>query len=167
MAGVQSKQKGNTFERKIANRLSERFEKVTGILKAFTRNQNSGSFFGASNQKRMQTHDVSKAEFGDIIAPSNFLFSVECKHYKTPPTFASIIAQHNSTLNEWIGQAEQDATNAKKMMCVIMKFNNVPETVILKTLFGTLKPMINYKEYYIVSLDDFLKQDDSFFFAIS
>ena len=46
-----------------------------------------------------------------------------------------------------------------------MKFNNVKETVILKELFGNLKSVINYKEYFIVTLDDYLAQDDSFFFS--
>ena len=46
---VNGKQKGNRFERDIANMFSERFATYTGIEKAFRRNPDSGSFFGGSN----------------------------------------------------------------------------------------------------------------------
>lgn len=162
---MNSKNKGNTFERKIANALSARFVDYLGISAGFRRNIDSGSFFGGNNQKRIETHDLSKAEFGDIVAPDNFAFSIECKHYKTPPTFSSLIAQKCKMLDDWIDKGSQDATNSNRKMCVVMKFNNVNETVILDQLFGDLKPLFHYRTFVIVTWEDFLSQADDHFFV--
>lgn len=161
---VNGKAKGNTFERKIANLLSERFKEKTGLDNAFRRNPDSGSFFGGQNQSRTEKYDTDYAVFGDLICPKNFNFSIECKNYKTPPSFNAIIKQDCKQLDGWIAQAEQDATNAKKIMALIVKYNNVQEFVVLKGLFGDLKSLINYKDYYIVTLEAFLSQDDAEFF---
>jgi hypothetical protein len=67
---VNSKNKGNAFERKIAKNLSERFEAHTGLTDAFRRNLDSGSFFGASNQSRIEKHGTEHANFGDILTPT-------------------------------------------------------------------------------------------------
>lgn len=161
---VNSKNKGNTFERKVAKILSERFLDKTGLENAFRRNIDSGSFFGGKNKARVDTYDTDKATFGDLVTPNAFIFTVECKHYKTPPTFASMIKQENKQLDEWIDQAELDSESAGKDWIIIMKFNNVEEMVILKKPFGTLSSLINYKGNVIVRLKDFLAQEDSFFF---
>jgi len=80
---VNGKQKGNSFERKIANLLSDRFKEHTGIESSFRRNPDSGSFFGGSNHSRTEKYDTEFAIFGDLICPKSFAYSVECKHYKT------------------------------------------------------------------------------------
>lgn len=161
---VNGKAKGNTYERKIANRLSERFKDYTGIDQSFRRNPDSGSFFGGQNQARTETYDTEYAIFGDLICPKSFNFSIECKNYKTPPSFSSIIKQDCKQIDGWIEQATQDAANAKKLMALIIKYNNVSDIIVLDNVFGTLKPLINYKKHLIVTLDDFLSQDDSYFF---
>ena len=66
---VNGKQKGNGFERKIANLLSETFEPYLGISNGFRRNPDSGSFWGGSNLHRTLTHDTDYAVFGDLICP--------------------------------------------------------------------------------------------------
>lgn len=160
---MNSKNKGNTFERKIANLLSERFLAHTGIPKSFRRNADSGSFFGGSNKARTDTHDTSKATFGDIIVPDGFAFSIECKHYKDPPTFASLVKQEVAALDKWIAQAEQDGESSGKTPCIIVKYNNVPEVVFLAEP-GDLIPIGRYKSYHIVPLTDFVSQPDDIFF---
>lgn len=161
---MNSKNKGNAFERKIANLLSDRFLNITGKPKMFRRATDSGSFFGGSNKARMDTHDTSKASFGDIIAPDDFAFSIECKHYATAPSFASMVKQEVATFDKWIGQAEQDGESSGKTPCIIVKYNNVPEIVLIESVFGTLEPIGRYKAYFIVPLTDFLAQDDAAFF---
>ena len=84
------KNKGSSFERKIANLLSDRFESKLGIKNGFRRNPDSGSFFGGSNKQRTQSYSLDYALFGDLICPRNFRFSIECKHYKTPPTLKAL-----------------------------------------------------------------------------
>lgn len=164
---MNSKNKGNTFERKIANLLSDRFLAQTGIPKSFRRNADSGSFFGGGNKTRTETHDLSKASFGDIIAPEEFAFSIECKHYATAPSFASMVKQEVATFDKWIGQAEQDGESSGKLPCIIVKYNNVPEIVLVQDVFGTLEPIARYKTYFIVTLADFLAQADVCFFPTS
>lgn len=160
---MKPKAKGNSFERKIANLLSERFAAKTGIDKSFRRNADSGSFFGGSNVKRTEAYDTEKATFGDIITPSTFAFSIECKHYKSAPSFALLMKQDVKDWDKWIGQAGQDCISANKKMVIIIKYNAVEEFVILNESFG-LTPLLNYKQYTIVSLAEFLKLPDSVFF---
>jgi hypothetical protein len=161
---VNSKNKGNTFERKIANLLCERFAVHTGIDKSFRRNPDSGSFFGGSNFKRTETHDTEKASYGDIIAPASFNFNIECKHYKDAPSFSSIVKQEYATFDKWIGQAEQDSNVSGKLVMIIMKFNNVPETVMVpRGTFPELHVMC-YKNYEIAPLEKVLELSDQKFF---
>lgn len=158
MTKINSKAKGNTFERKIANLLSERFEAHTGIKQSFRRNADSGSFMGGKNQSRMLTHDLSKATFGDLITPDNFKFTIECKAYKVPLSFKALVDQKCAFLDSWISQAEQDANNSGKLVLIIVKFNGIEPVAITKywdNAFAT------YKGYYIQSLSDFIGLADS------
>jgi hypothetical protein len=171
--GVNGKSKGNGFERKIANVLSERFKEHTGLEQSFRRNIDSGSFFGGGNQFRTQTHDLSKASFGDIVTPPGFKYSIECKFYKTAPGIKSLLNQDIKQWDEWLKQAEQDCTNSNQEMALIIKYNNVEEIVLLDNQKLTAKlaqALINndlplrYKNYVIITLSHFLSLPNSFFF---
>lgn len=160
---MNSKNKGKTFERKMANLLSARFEARTGIKKAFRRNADSGSFFGGKNQARLQTHDTEKATLGDITCPGDFAYNIECKHYKTAPSFKNIMLQECKEWDGWIQQAQQDARNSGKKMLLIIKYNNIDEIVVLEEpVQGTYN--LPYKQYFVVSLSAFLAGDDDGFF---
>lgn len=161
---VNGKNKGSSYERNISNLLSKRFESLTGIKSSFRRNADSGSFWGASNQKRIKTHDTDSANFGDIICPKDFKFSVECKHYKTAPSFSSILTQNCKQWDSWLSQAVQDSINSGKKMLLIIKYNNVAEFVVVSEQASGLQPAIFYKSYYVYTLKDFLNQSDSVFF---
>jgi len=162
--GVNGKNKGNSFERKIGNLLSARFKEYTGLETSFRRNADSGSFWGASNQARIKTHDTSKATFGDIICPENFLFSVECKFYQTSPSFHMILKREIKQWDLWIAQASQDAHNAGKHMLVIIKYNGIEEFVILNTLPENVKESFKYKDFFVLPLKLFLSLPDEYFF---
>ena len=163
---VNGKNKGNSFERKMANLLSARFKEVTGIDQAFRRNPDSGSFFGASNQRRTETHDLDHANFGDLLCPKNFNFSVECKHYKSGPSFAALVKGNITQWDKWLGQASQDAKNSKKEMMLIVKYNGVEEIVFLDSeLDGVIQPSMIYQTYFIYKLTDILTLGDKFFFG--
>lgn len=174
---VNGKQKGNGFERKIANTFSERFKEYTGLEQSFRRNVDSGSFFGGKNQIRTQTHDTSKASFGDMVVPNGFRFSVECKFYKTPPSFASLIKQDIKQWDGWLEQANQDCVNSDTQMALIIKYNNVEELVLLNKefLLNEIKVLsdltihqwanaLSYKQYAVITLKQFLSLSDSVFF---
>lgn len=160
---VNGKSKGNTFERKIATLFSGRFAEITGIESSFRRNQDSGSFYGGSNQKRIATHDLDNAFFGDIICPKSFLYSIECKHYRTPPTVQSIISENVSMWDKWISQAKQDGISSSKKVMLIVKYNNTDELVFLSEKFD-IKTIFTYKCNYIYRLQDVLLLEDSIFF---
>lgn len=157
------KNKGSSFERKIANLLSDRFESKLGIKNGFRRNPDSGSFFGGSNKQRTQSYSLDYALFGDLICPRNFRFSIECKHYKTPPTFKSIVEQSVTQWDTWLKQAEQDATSSGKFMSLIVKYNNVDPIVFLhRDILGI--PHNTYQQYHIHLLTDWLALEDLHFF---
>jgi len=162
--GVNGKQKGNSYERKIANILSERFEQFTGIEKSFRRNPDSGAFFGGSNVARTEVYDTDYAIYGDLICPRNFLYSIECKHYKSSPPLNAVLTQKVSQWDEWLKQASQDAVTSGKDMMMIVKYNRTEAMVFLETIVYGLTPIINYNGYYIYTLTDILKQEDLFFF---
>lgn len=164
---MNSKNKGNSFERKISKKLSERFKDITGIENSFRRNADSGSYFGGSNQKRTESYDTSKATFGDIICPESFKFSPECKHYKTPPSFNSIVKQDVKSWDDWISQASQDSRNSSKEFLLIVKYNGVNEIVFSDKNIDDLDILFKYKSWWIYSLDAFLSKEDNFFFNIA
>lgn len=162
---MNSKNKGNTFERKIANTLSKRFQCHTGLAKTFRRNPDSGSAFGGINEAKMVTHDLDKACFGDIICPNAFTYLIECKHYRQAPSFASLLDENVADWDRWIAQATQDCINAQKKMAVVIKYNNIKEIVILKQLPAALKCILYYRDHYVVALVDFLALPDAEFFS--
>ena len=164
MKKVNGKNKGSTFERKIANLLSSRFQPKLGITNSFRKNVDSGSFFGGTNKVRVETYSTDFASFGDIICPRNFVYSIECKHYKTPPSFKSVISHNVTQWDDWLKQAEQDAESGKKKMSLIVKYNNVDEIIFLTDLLNFANHSL-YKKYYIYQLKDWLSLPDSNFFT--
>jgi hypothetical protein len=154
--GINSKQKGNSFERIVANRLSEVFEDYYGKKQSFYRNANSGAFFGGKNQFRTETHLEEHQDFGDIITPKDFRFTIECKAYKTPPSFKSIIEGKVTQWDTWLEQAETDAENAKKQPLLIVKYNNCP-IIVFSKIYYELEIVSLYKDYFIYQFEEFLK----------
>lgn len=159
-----AKAKGSSFERKISKILSERFFERTGIKESFRRNLDSGSFFGGNNKKRADVYDTSKATFGDIIIPEGFKFSIECKHYKSPPSFSIVTKQDYKQWNEWLKQANTDAATANKDFLLIIKYNGIEEIAITKNNYPEINHVMRYKDYYVYSLSDFIKLPDEAFF---
>jgi len=161
---VNGKSKGSTFERKISNLLSERFKDNLGIEKGFRRNSDSGSYFGGANMSRVVQHNMEHAVFGDLMCPNNFKFSIECKFYKSPPSFQAIINKEVSQWDTWIKQVEQDSENANKLPLLIIKYNNVPEFIFIKDKLPNTDEIFKYKNYYSYTLSTLLScSDDEFF----
>lgn len=160
---MNSKNKGNSFERKIANLLSLTFKDHLGIEQGFRRNPDSGSFFGGTNKFRTQTHDLDHAIFGDLICPDAFKFTVECKHYKSPPTFKSFINGEVSQWDKWLEQAADDAKAANKSAMLIIKYNQVDELVFVTESFPLTSPF-SYNGYNAYKLSDVLTLNISTFF---
>jgi hypothetical protein len=166
MSKVNGKQKGNKFERDIANKFSDIFAEYTGIEKAFRRNPDSGSFFGGSNVDRKDIYDTEWAIYGDLICPRNFNFTVECKHYKSAPILNAILTENVSEWDDWIGQARQDAEACGKIMLIVLKYNRTQTLTITEKDTIIDEPIILYKDTEIHLLEDVLKIDpEPFFFT--
>lgn len=163
---MNSKDKGNNFERKISKMLSERFKLRTGLDQAFRRNVDSGSFFGGSNQRRAVTHDTAKATFGDIVCPAAFKFSIECKHYKTAPSFAVVFKQDFKQWDTWLEQASQDSVHSGRPLLLIVKYNGLDEFVMVEHEVPGLDHTFRYKNYRVFPLKSFLMLGDDVFFDI-
>jgi hypothetical protein len=161
---MNSKNKGNTYERKISNLLSGRFKTLLNEDKGFRRNPDSGSYFGGSNSTKLQTHNLDYAVFGDIICPKNFKFTIECKHYKSPPSFKSIVQQKVTSWDGWIDQALQDAASAKKHPMILIKYNTVDDFVMLQEPLATGNLILTYKGFHLYKIGELLVQPDSYFF---
>ena len=157
---VNGKAKGNSFERMIANYLSEQFKDLLGKEKMFQRNSDSGSYFGGKNQNRIQTHAVEHQNFGDILTPDTFNYVVECKSYKEPMSLKMILTQSSKKLDEWISQVEQDAVNADKKPLLIVKYNNVPVFVMVKNDYLDILKF-KYKNYNAYDMDEFFNSGDT------
>jgi hypothetical protein len=164
---VQGKSKGNTFERKIANMLSARFKAHLNIESGFRRNADSGAYFGGSNIYRTEKYDTELATFGDLICPRTFKFSIECKHYKTPPSLQSIINNNVKMWDKWIIQAEQDSTKASKLFLLIVKYNNTDELVFIDNQEVDIPLIFIYKNKFVYRLEEFLKLPESKFFNLN
>lgn len=167
MMAINSKQKGNKFERDIANLLSSRFAGYTGKPQSFRRNADSGSFFGGSNKFRKETHDTDFATYGDLICPRTFLFSIECKNYKEPPTFNSLLNTHITQWDEWLSQARQDAEGCDKEFMLIIKYNRTEVFCLIDEKYkihvaNDIK--LCYGCNVGITLSDMLKLDDKLFF---
>lgn len=162
-----SKTKGSKFERGIASALSDRFFHIYGVKNSFITNAGSGSRFGGQNSKRLDaTHDRHHL-VGDITPPdTNFKFVIECKHYKDPVTFMSVVKQSIGQWDGWINQVETDAVSSGKLPMLVIKYNLVPEVVIFRksTEIG-IEPLLTYKEYKLYTWSDILKLADEFFIA--
>lgn len=166
---INSKRKGNAFERKVATIFSKRFTHIGDRTSSFRRNADSGSYFGGKNRERLASHDVSLATFGDIITPTAFRYTLEAKHYKDAPSFNQIVNQSCCQLDAWIEQAEADAISAGKPPIIVAKWNNVPEVglVSISETDGTPREItspVSYRGYHIVPLDDLLALPDWWWF---
>lgn len=165
MSRVNGKTKGNAFERKIANLLSERFKDYLGVEKGFRRNPDSGSFFGGKNVSRVDQYNQDYALFGDLICPKEFNYSVECKNYKAPPSFAAVLAGNVSEWDKWLEQAKSDAAKSNRNMLLIVKYNNVPEFVLVDLALEGIECRYQYRGHRVYTLNDFLTLPDSHYFA--
>lgn len=164
---INSKQKGNRFERDVANALSERFAAYTGIPQSFRRNADSGSFWGGSNKGRKDQYDTDFAIYGDLVCPRDFRFTIECKNYKDAPPLSALVAQKITQWDTWLGQANQDAAECGKDSLVIIKYNRTEIFCLLeKNLLNNacISPILCYNTNIGVSLSELLKLDDDFFY---
>lgn len=152
-----SKTKGKTFEREIANFLSDLYED------SFTRVPDSGAFTGGKNSHRRDklTEGQIRAHKGDIIPPDHWKrFNAECKNYAEFPFHQLLTQGHIPLLEDWIQQT-LDAADLNDCNIIFMKFNRKGKYVAyqLPAGFQTYK-YVDYEDklgnwWRLTGFDDF------------
>jgi len=149
---VNSRTKGNTFERKVAGLFNKRFE-----TKEFTRSPGSGAF--ATTHTNLPQH---LKVFGDLITPLNFGFSIECKNgYKLE---FDAPFKKCSELWKFIEQAKRDAVKGEKEWMVVYQKTRRETLVIVGKAYPIQRRMEIHGETFVYTLEDFLRLDDFHFF---
>lgn len=175
--GKKSKNKGQTFERSIVNRLNERFKYLAksnedGVPEIqFTRTPRSGGIYGGANKARLSgIDDKAKTVLsGDIIVPNYFRFTIEAKNHAAYPIVHKLLTKEgDSKMNEWIKQAKDDTVGMAKWL-IIFHINLVGDFCVFDSklmdecdkLSEIGNKMAN--QTCIVPFDDFITLPDSFF----
>ena len=148
---VNSKRKGNAFERKIAKLLNERLG-----TKEFSRTPGSGAF--ATSHKNLPEHLKIQ---GDLITPSQFPFIVECKNgYDVQ---IDDLFKRKSDFKSFVKQAQSDAKSAGKEWMVIYQKTRRMAIVIVGKPYSTSPELCLNSEYFIYPLNEFLKLPNEVF----
>lgn len=173
---INSKNKGNSFEREISKKLSvwltngERDD-------VLWRTQSSGGRFTQRKAKGKTLENQS----GDITSthPASYLFSstfhIECKAYKDINIFG--LLNDSSKLNEWWIKAIEESKQSEKLPILIVKQNNKKVLFICNnelldkiTMFFNEPPRLSTwggygdcEAMHIFFLDDILQLDKKTF----
>jgi len=136
---VNGKQKGNSFERNVANFLTDLYGEQ------FLRVPSSGALIGGKNVVRKNT--LSEAQIrnfkGDIIPGDSFpKLNLECKSYADFP-FHQLFSGQVKILDTWISQcvAVEDPGD---LSMLIMKFNRKGQFVAVKFSTPGLRVINNF-----------------------
>ena len=102
------KQKGNAFEKKVAQTLKD----ITGAN--WTRTPYSGAFLGRKNASRANNLDDSQVAMlkGDIANPEGYQFIIECKSH-ADFSFSAMLQDGFAKLDNWINEAFVDSNKGK------------------------------------------------------
>ena len=150
---VNSRNKGNAFERKIAKMLNERFE-----TKEFCRTPGSGAF--GTTHKHLPTHIKVH---GDLITPQSFRFIIECKNGYN--ILLDDVFNKRSDFWKFIKQAEREGNQVgKEWLLIYQKTRRKPIVVTNIEIFELERASLS-DGYFIYPLDKFLEMPKHFFHA--
>lgn len=120
---VNSRNKGQSFERKIATMLNNRFN-----TKEFCRSPGSGAFATTHNiPDHLKLH-------GDLLTPLDFKFCIECKKGYNKENIYSLL-NDSSKVWEFIRQSEKDAEACGKLALLLYKQDRQKTLAIAKDGF--------------------------------
>lgn len=167
-----SKRKGNSWERAVVKILNDNFKSY--FNEGFTRNIDSGSFFGGKNkniESRKIMSDMYKVmHAGDVVTPVDFPFTIECKSYsvENAPNMYTILQNDSSVLDEWLKQAKSDAKFVKKKYMIVLNITRKANYVVvdyadfvskcIKSLEDLPEKFIMYKDSVIIDKELFINR---------
>ncbi len=154
---VNSRNKGHSFERKIATMLNNKFD-----TKEFSRSPGSGAF--------ATTHNIPDhlKIYGDLITPKDFKFCIECKKGYNKENIYSLFNKR-SELWKFIDQCEKDSKQCNKEPLIIFQQDRQKILAIvrsntfnidIKKIDLTRKSNKEYNNYSMYLLEDLLLNDD-------
>lgn len=131
MAKLKSpKNKGSTFERKVAKILTEAF----GL--PFQRTQGSGAYTGGKNAVRKATLDSRQVGVarGDIIPPEELAnLVIECKHLQAFNSMSlKAFGGKWATLDDVIKQVQKDGDQPTDFHMIIFRGNGTPDMLAVE-----------------------------------
>lgn len=131
---VDSKAKGNSFESKIAKALT------ASLPINFQKSVGSGAKIGGMNFAtigKMMGEEVMKLFNADVVpmneekAGYKFKYSIECKSYKTPDSFTTLVAG-TANVFKWFQESVVDSAKIDRHPILIFKWNFTPIFVALR-----------------------------------
>jgi hypothetical protein len=152
------KQKGSSFEREVANYLSELYNE------SFIRAPGSGAYIGGKNKNRTQIlHEGQIRSFkGDIVPGQNFpKFNAECKSYADFP-FHLVLAGNCKVLDGWLDQM-MAVSEENDLNILFMKFNRKGKFVVVQSKLTWVTDQFlyytssNHGDWIIIEFDHFFK----------
>jgi len=161
------KKKGSSFEREVANFLSEIYQE------SFIRAPGSGAYVGGKNQTRKEfLHEGQVRSFkGDIVPGQSFpRFNAECKSYNDFP-FHQVIAGDCKVLDNWIEQMMAVA-EPNDISILFMKFNRKGKFVAVKcgptwVTDNFMYYSSKFGDWLIIEFNDFFKNNKDLLKAYS
>jgi hypothetical protein len=126
-----SKNKGNSWERDIANHLSALYDSK------FIRTPGSGGYVGGQNSQRKAVLDAGQIQGfkGDIIPPTEWVsFNCEAKNYADFP-FHQLYSGEVKQLETWLGQLMQVA-DPNDMNILMIKITRKGKYVVVESNKG-------------------------------
>lgn len=155
---VNGNKKGKRTELGVAKLLTERFGQ------SFSRSVGSGNRWSQANLPQHAREVFS----GDLVCPSNFLFSIESKGgYEDEIDLNSVLFEGNARLDSFLKQAEDDGERCGRKPLILWKRARKPWLSMLKTNdlpHLDWKYRLIYKDWSMVSLDSLLALPDEFFY---
>ena len=153
------KKKGSSFEREIANFLTEIYQE------SFIRAPGSGAYVGGKNQSRKEfLHEGQVRSFkGDIVPGQSFpRFNAECKSYSDFP-FHLVLSGDCKVLNTWIEQMLAVA-EPNDMNILFMKFNRKGKFVAVQcgptwVTDNFMYYSSKFGDWLLIEFEDFFKHN--------
>src|SRR5581483_5120960 len=125
---------------------------------------------GSGNRTKQVTFLPKHAQdtfSGDLVAPENFAFSIESKGGYEDVDLVSAFDGGHSQIDEFLDQAQTDADGCKRKPMVVWKKNRKPTLAMIRTTDLPNREWeykMIYREWSIISFDELLKTEDSFWF---
>lgn len=170
------KAKGNSFERKISQDLSNWFSKGTNS-DLFWRSMNSGGRATTRNKtdKKMKLHCGDIAAIDPAGESLLKVITIECKKGYNSSTFADLMdnPEGNSKYKEWIEKAEKEHKEAgsfswilihkrdRRIPIVIMP-SELDSAMVMNDIDSPVKVFLEYNnmDFGVSTLEDFFKYVD-------